>query len=440
MRLSARRLLIVYYAVIHVVLGVMAFFLLRDRWALLFTAEALFLLSLWIGYRLIRGLFVPVELIRTGTELIEEGEYTTHFRPVGLPEFDRLLEVYNAMVDRLGSERVRVREQNEFLDRLVDASPGGIVVCDFDGQVASINPAACAILGVERERALGQPPQALPVLGELAELEGGASRVLAQRAGRRLRGTRGEFRDRGFQRSFFLLEELTEELRRSEKEAYGKLIRMISHEVNNSVGPVSSLVDSISLYAGELPAGDRERFESGLSVASGRLDHLRAFVEGFAEVVRLPEPKLEACNVDRVLAETLELLEPILSDRNIECVWQRRELTNSVAADKNQIEQVFLNVLQNAIDAIDRDGEIRLRTSAQRSRVEIEDTGPGLSPEAELGVFHPFFTTKSEGRGLGLTITGEILSRHGFPYALENAPAGGAVFSVEMVAERNRNG
>ncbi len=148
-RPSARGWFLVYLFVTHAALATVGVLVLRDRPVWLFVSEVLFLLLLLLGFRLVRGMFVPIDLIRTGTTLLEEGEFTTHFRKVGQPELDDLIGVYNQMADRLKEERVRVREQNEFLDRLVEASPGGLVVCDFEGRVASLNPAARRILGAE---------------------------------------------------------------------------------------------------------------------------------------------------------------------------------------------------------------------------------------------------------------------------------------------------
>ena len=124
----------------------------------------------------------------------------------------------------------------------------------------------------------------------MAAIPEGGSEVLALQGGRRLKATRAELFDRGFPRGFLLLEELTEELRASEKAAYGKLIRMMSHEINNSVGAVGSLLDSFRGYAGELGEEDREDYLQAIAVAISRLENLRAFMNGFAEVVRLPPP------------------------------------------------------------------------------------------------------------------------------------------------------
>ncbi len=433
-RPSARGWFLFYLFLTHTGLAVAGVYLLRDRPLWLFVAEAVFLLLLLLGFRLVRGMFVPIDLIRTGTTLLEEGEFTTRFRPVGQLELDELIEVYNRMADRLKEERLRVREQNEFLDRLIEASPGGVVVCDFEGRIVSLNPTAGRILGAEVAPLVGRSLTEDARLAPLAQLVHGDSRLLSHPSGRLIRASRGEFRDRGFLRPFFLLEELTEELRRSEREAYGKLVRMISHEVNNSVGPVSSLVESIALYGRDLPAQDRQRFEAGLEVAANRLDHLRAFVDGFAAVVKLPPPTRAPCDLDAVLRDVVTLLSPILESRRIACRWRLEVPLGEHLLDKNQIEQVLLNVLKNGYEAIGEEGVIELRSRRDPSGLvlAIEDSGPGLSCEAQANLFRPFYTSKTNGRGIGLTLVNEILTHHGIPFALRNGPDGGAVFELRL--------
>jgi signal transduction histidine kinase len=153
----------------------------------------------------------------------------------------------------------------------VDASPAGIVICDFDGRVQQMNPAA--------RRTLGDAP--------LPEIAPGESRLVPHHGSRRVRVSRGEFRDRGFVKTFYLLEEMTEELRLSEKGAYEKLIRMMSHEVNNSVGAVRSLLESLLRYAPQVGEADRGDFTNALQVASARIDALNRFMAAFADVVRI---------------------------------------------------------------------------------------------------------------------------------------------------------
>jgi nitrogen fixation/metabolism regulation signal transduction histidine kinase len=431
--MSLRAKIIVYLVLIHAVLAVISFVVLRENRFWLAAVEALFVLSIVFGVLLVRTFFVPLDLIRTGAELIGERDFTSQFREVGQPEMDALIRIYNRMIDRLREERLKLQEQHYFLEKVLAASPAGILTLDFDGRVATLNPAAEALLQVVGEEARGKELGALGspaglALTSLAAIPEGGSGVLALPGGRRLKATRAELFDRGFPRGFLLLEELTEELRASEKAAYSKLIRMMSHEINNSVGAVGSLLDSFRGYAGELKGEDRDDFVQAIAVAITRLENLRAFMNGFAEVVRLPPPDRRPTDLKRLIDEILLLLRPELDRRKICVDWESAEPLADVELDRNQIEQVLMNVLKNAIESIGEDGKIVLRLD--RGSLAIRDSGAGISEEVRALLFTPFFSTKRNGRGLGLTLVQEILSAHGFEFSLGAGEGGGAEFRV----------
>jgi two-component system, NtrC family, nitrogen regulation sensor histidine kinase NtrY len=435
--LSLRARIVLYLVLLHLVLGTIALLALRKEPLLLLAVEVLFVVSIAVGTLLVRAFFVPLDLLRTGAELIGERDFTSQFLPVGSPEMDALIGVYNRMIDRLREERLTRQEQHHFLDRILAASPAGVLTLDYDGRVSQANPSASRLLELPAD-ARGRPlADVAGALGPaLLALPVGASRLLPAAGGRRLKVSRAELFDRGFPRSFFVVEELTEELRSSEKAAYEKLIRMMSHEVNNSVGAVGSLLDSFRIYGEQLEEDDRDDFREALAVAATRLDNLRAFMNGFAEVVRLPPPDLRPHDLKRLVDEVVLLLRPELDRRRIFCGWEPPlpEPVPPVALDRNQIEQVLVNVLKNAMESIGEDGRITLRLAREggKTMLAIRDTGAGIPGEIQPLLFTPFFTTKPDGRGLGLTLVQEILAQHRFGFRLEGRVGEGAELRVWM--------
>lgn len=438
-----RAKLSIYLVVVHLALGVAAFAALRERPLWLLAAELAFALSVAAGFWLLRALFLPLDLIRGGTQLIEEQDFGSSFREVGQPEMDALVGVYNRMIARLREERLRQQEQHYLLERVLEASPAGFLALDFDGRVSLLNPRAARLLGTTGEEVVGRALDEVPgpLAAALRALPAGGSELVAAAEGRRLKVSRAEFFDRGFARSLFIVAELTEELRASERAAYGKLIRTMSHEVNNSVGAVGSLLDSMRLYGAQLAAEDRADHEEAIVVASTRLENLRRFMSGFAEVARLPPPDLREHDLERLVDELLVLLRPQLQERGIAVAWHADPGPVPVVIDRNQIEQALVNVLQNAMEAIGRDGriEVELRraggASGRAPVLTIHDSGPGILPTARPLLFTPFYSSKRDGRGVGLTLVREILAQHRFPFGLDDAPAGGATFTVTFESQ-----
>lgn len=159
-----------------------------------------------------------------------------------------------------------------------------------------------------------------------------------------------------------------------------------------------------------------------------RTDALGTFMKGFADVVRLPPPKRRPADIVPILEDVVALLQPVAKNRGIAFRLDVRDRLEDIPIDRGQIEQVLVNVLKNAMEAIGRDGTITLRTERNGARklLVVEDTGPGISPEARAQLFRPFFTTKENGQGLGLTLVREILLQHGFEFSLESARRGRA--------------
>ena len=432
--MSLRLKLILYLLGIHLVFAGVSGYLLIDEKPWLLSLELFFLLSFLAGARLVHHLRVPLDLIGTGAELIGERDFTSKFIEVGQPEMDRLVEVYNRMIDQLREERTRLEEQHYFMDKILAASPSGIVTLDFDGRIAMANPAAERLVGVAGGEAAGRGLEELgTAFGRaLQALDVGGSEVLPVQ-GRRVRCRKAQFLDQGFPRGFLLMEELTEELRLSEKAAYEKVIRLLSHEVNNSTGAVNSLLHSCLNYKDQLREDDRGDFENALRVASGRIDHLSAFMRSYAEVVRLPAPRLRPVDLEGLLRGIGLLMRAECEERAIEWHWEVAEDLGPVAMDEGQMEQVFVNILKNAVEAIGEDGRITIRLGVEdRPVAVIEDSGPGIDPEVAESLFTPFFSTKENCRGLGLTLVQEILGRHGFAFSLESPAGGPTRFSIRF--------
>ncbi len=433
-KISLQAQFILYLILTHLLFAGVAVYLLRQNRLWLFAIEAVFIISLVAGIKLIRALFGTLELINTGVQFIEDNDFTSRFREIGQPEMDRLIGVYNRMADSLREERTRMQEQNVFLDRILAASPSGIITLDFDRRIVMANPAAEKLLQLPLREAQGKKLDelSLPFAQALSALPLGEAQVLSLAGRRRAKCQRSQFLDRGFTRDFLLIEELTEELRQTEKNAYEKIIRLMSHEVNNSVGSANSLLHSCLLYAEQLSEEDRRDFDQALQVVIARTQHLNQFMRNFADVFRLPLPAKQPCDARELLEQVVTLFKPEAAKRHINIVWEASQVLAPVALDRQQMEQVFINVFKNALEAIGAHGTITLHLGQQnqRSFVIIEDTGGGISDDARAHLFTPFFSTKENGQGIGLTLVQEILDQHGFEFSLESKAGEATQFTI----------
>ena len=432
--MSLRARFLAYLVVVHLLMAGIAWFVVAQNRYYLIAAEAVIAVSFLTGLALTRRFFESLEFVRASAQLLEDSDFMSRVREVRQADVDRLIQVYNRMVDALRGERVQLQEQQHFLSLVLRESPGGILVLDFDGKVTLANPAAERLLQAPGGSLVGVDLSALDraLARDLQALTPGDRQVLAVWGGRRVRALHGTFVDRGFRRSFYLLEELTEELRHSEKAAYDKLIRMLSHEVNNTVGASNSLLNSCLTYGVQLRAADRADFEHALAVVIARTEQLSAFMASFADVVRLPAPQCAPLEPATLLDGLLPLVRAQADLRHIALVRQGTTAVGTVPLDRTQMEQALLNVMKNGLEAIGTDGTLTVRLLLRDGIpvIEVEDTGPGLSDDVRRHLFTPFFSTKEGGQGIGLTMVQEILAGHGFPFALEGAPGGPTTFTV----------
>ncbi|HEX2533365.1 MAG TPA: ATP-binding protein [Chitinophagaceae bacterium] len=417
--------------ILHGVTLVLSFYVLRSHLLLFLGAEGLILVSGVLSWQLYRQMLRPLQTVVDGIEAIKDKDFNVKFLRTGTYEMDQLIGVYNEMMDHLRTERTRQEQQHFFLEKLIQTSPTGILILDFDGRIYQVNPKACAVLGMPEAALLKQPVEGIghPLLQAIAALDPGAGKTLSFDGVHTYKLQRAQFMDRGFARSFVMIEELTAEILAAEKKAYGKVIRMMAHEVNNTIGPVNSIIES-AIKAKDLWTPKQEALYGALQVAFDRNRNLNGFMRNFADVVRLPPPQKSGVDLGRLIGHVTTLFAWKAEEARI-----RFEVTGTpftVQADGQQLEQALINIVKNAMEAIGTDGRITLATEADRRRLTITDTGRGISKEQAEHLFSPFFSTKRDGQGVGLTLVKEILLNHGFAFSLKTVEEGRTVFQVDF--------
>ena len=379
--------------------GVALFATFRSHPTLFYVTEGfvvLILVYLWYFYR---KTIRPYDTLIGGMELVRELDLTTRLAPSGQHETDIIVRTFNDLLGRLRSEHLRLEEQYTFLNLLIDASPMGVIQCDLDGNTTSMNPAAREMLSPSIEETI----HALP-LGETTtvRIPGGPQLF---------RISHLSFPDRGFQHPFFLIESLTSEIRLAEKAAYERVIRMIAHEVNNSVAGI----------IGSLTGDEAER-----------LTALSSFVSRFAEVVKIPQPQLQLCDLSEEVEACRPFLENLCTQAHVHIDFHLTDEAVPVHLDTVLFQQVLINIVKNAVESIGKATGRRVSGNATQGLVTLEvttpatltitDNGHGIPPAIAKNLFTPFFSTKPQGQGLGLLLIRDILTSHHCTFNLLTDP------------------
>lgn len=413
----------IYLVALHLLLGAMAYLLLRERLYLFLAVELLLLLSLGLGFWFYRVFMAPTRLLSLGKAALQDGDFTSTLLPTPNAAVNQLVDLYNQMIDRLRAERSSQQAQQYFLEQLIQAAPIGLVLLDFDGRIRDLNPYMRALLGLSAAETLDSVGPSIleqPLLRAIVALDKGvASQTMVLPGHRRYRVEQGSFIDRGFPRQFYLVQDMTQQLLAAEKEAYGKVIRMMAHEVNNSVGATNSLLQSLVDSLAEAPADFSELAEEYLPVVIERGRQMNQFMRHFADVIRLPAPNKQPCDLGQLLSRVATLFTAQCREQGIalKLELEARELVANL--DAAQIEQVLINAITNSIESIaGQGGEIRLRLRERPLGIDIADNGAGIAPALANQLFTPFFSTKQNGQGIGLTLSRDILEQHGARYEL----------------------
>ena len=369
--------------------GVALFATFRSHPTLFYVTEGFVVLILFYLWYFYRKTIRPYDTLIGGMELVRELDLTTRLAPSGQHETDIIVRTFNDLLGRLRSEHLRLEEQYTFLNLLIEASPMGVIQCDLNGNTTSMNPAAREMLSPSIEETI----HALP-LGETTtvRIPGGPQLF---------RISHLSFPDRGFQHPFFLIESLTSEIRLAEKAAYERVIRMIAHEVNNSVAGI----------IGSLTGDEAER-----------LTALSSFVSRFAEVVKIPQPQLQLCDLSEEVEACRPFLENLCTQAHVHIDFHLTDEAVPVHLDTVLFQQVLINIVKNAVESIGTtQGLVTLEVTTPAT-LTITDNGHGIPPAIAKNLFTPFFSTKPQGQGLGLLLIRDILTSHHCTFNLLTDP------------------
>lgn len=420
-------------ALLLIIWGLLLVLSMKEGGILFYIAEGIVSISLIFIIYLYRKAVKPLDTIGNGMELLREQDFSSRLTPVGQTEADRIVQVFNRMMDQLKDERLRLREQNHFLDLLVSASPMGVILLSFDGEISMVNKAAIEFLDSKTENELKGLllSELTSPLGEgISLLKKDSAETIRLSDSKIYRCSRLSFLDRGFAHPFILIESLTSEVVKAEKKAYEKVIRMIAHEVNNTVAGITSTLDTVQGALQDVNETDDLR--EVMKVCIERCFGMSSFITNFANVIKIPEPQLRLVDLNERITICKRFMENICTNRKIELHLDLCTEHPKVKIDTVLFEQVMLNIIKNAAESIALDGKIYIKTSSAPASIEIADTGRGISKEVETKLFSPFFSTKPNGQGIGLIFIREVLIKHNCTFSLRTYSDGLTKFKIRF--------
>jgi two-component system nitrogen regulation sensor histidine kinase NtrY len=377
----------------------------------------------WLGFAFAaqNRVVFPLRTLSNLLAALREGDFSIRAR--GANRQDALGEVLrevNALGETLRTQRLGAVEATALLRKVMEEIDVAVFAFDGAGRLRLVNRAGERLLDRPAESLLGRTASELG-LSACLEMEGPSIAAIGfpGKTGRwEIR--RGMFREGGLRHQLLVISDLSRALREEERQAWQRLIRVLGHELNNSLAPIKSVAENLGSMLGRPQrASDwEEDMRRGLAVIAARTDGLSRFMNAYARLARLPPPKLQPVEVSTWVRRVVGL-EP----RKQVQLFPGPEV--KIQADPDQLEQLLINLLHNAVDAaLETGGAVSLGWNLADSHVEVwvRDEGPGIPNPTNL--FVPFFTTKPAGSGIGLVLSRQIAEAHGGSVSLENRPDG----------------
>lgn len=348
-------------------------------------------------------------------------------------ELGDLIEVYNRVGGALRNERVHLYQRELLLDTVMQSSPLSLVLTEQAGIIIYSNSASRklfnhskAINGINFDKLLEAMPK--PFKNSLNTGLNGLFTVSSKGLIETYHLTQNTFVLNGKQHRLFLFKRLTKEINRQEVRTWKKVIRVISHELNNSLAPISSLAHSGQVLS---QRGDQVKLKEIFESIEERANHLKTFIEGYAEFSRLPKPNALFINVDQLLSR-LNSLYPFQFDQNDSAVI--------LYADPAQLQQAMVNVIKNAHESNSDPADITIKIKNIKNTTEIQilDGGTGMSDRNLKNALLPFYSTKQQGTGLGLPLCREITEAHGGKILISNRQGKGLAVTIMLPIPNNK--
>lgn len=417
----------------------------------------------WMGLYLAKRITRPVQMLAAAAREIGAGHLDHRVERETADEFGSLVDAFNTMAGELATNRrqierstvdlqhkhAEVEARRRYIETILERIATGVISMDTSGRLSTINSAASRLLGLEAS-VVGQTvssvfdrPDLQPlgtfVLGsKRGTLDPPSQEIALARDGRELHlavAMTPLYGEGGTPEGTALVfDDITPVIRAQKVAAWREVARRLAHEIKNPLTPIQLCAERLRRQFAGAPPATRELVEECTSTIVGEVESLKALVDEFSQFARMPAPRRVPTDIHAVLRDTLGLYNGLFKDIRILCTFAPG--LPPVRLDPEQIRRVLINLLDNAVEALDRKGQITLETQYASSeglvRVTVADDGPGIPPEEREKLFMPYYSTKRRGSGLGLAIVRRIVAEHGGSIDVgDNAPRG-TRFTIEL--------
>jgi len=427
---------------------------------LMFITLLIIFAASWSGLHLAKGITVPIEKLAQATREVSRGNLGVRVEDEATDELGTLIDSFNQMISDLRDSQLHIAQKTtelenrkQYIETVLQNITTGVITLDSEGRITTINPSAREMLVLEDKNPVGKDFREVLVddkYGEIVKniawgiknryrlsdkeiniVSNGQTTTLAL-AVSPLPQANGDFSG-----LIVVFDNLTQLINAQKLATWKEVAQRVAHEIKNPLTPIQLSAERIIKTLKKQDPNSPMVIEEGAKTIIQEARTIKSMVDEFSNFARMPKVELRPADLRVLIEQTVSLFRGIFSEVKFEAELAA-DLPSSIQLDPEQMKRVLINIFDNAIEAMNKKGKIRVRTSFEKKQqqvsIEISDTGPGISVEDKTKLFLPYFSTKKKGTGLGLAIVNQIIREHNGSIRVENIQPTGAKFTIQLPA------
>ena len=427
---------------------------------LVFIALLIIFAASWVGFHLAKAITVPIEKLAQATKKVSKGNLDVRVEDPASDEIGILIDSFNQMVTDLkesnhdiAQKTSELEARKQYIEAILNNITTGVITLDAKGKITTINPSAREMLAIPGGNIIGKNFKEIlssPVYAEVSKtIEQGIQNkfrlydkeinINFGAINRTLSLTLSPIRHSGhtFSGLIVVLDNLTQLIRAQKIAAWQEVAQRLAHEIKNPLTPIQLSAERIKKKLGE----NKRKYDGIINIGANTIIReartIKALVDEFSNFARMPKIQIQPGNIHEIIEQTVSLFKSVFTDIEFNVVFSS-QVPSSIQIDPEQMKRAFINILDNAVYAVNKKGEIKIKTTFRRKNrkvnIEIVDSGHGVPLNDKNKLFLPHFSTKKKGTGLGLTIVNKIISDHNGSINVENNHPHGAKFIIQLPA------
>ncbi|MBN2246383.1 MAG: HAMP domain-containing protein [Candidatus Aminicenantes bacterium] len=412
----------------------------------------------WIGFHLAKGITVPIEKLALATKEISKGNLNVRVKAPASDELGILIDSFNQMTADLNSSQQAIAQKTselsarkQHIETILTNITTGVITLNAEGVITTINPSAKEMLALTEKNPVGKHYQNILNHSRYKDVVDTIKRGLNKRiktSNREIKINTGNQNitlaltltplnqtDSRFSGMIVVLDDFTQLINAQKIAAWKEVAQRVAHEIKNPLTPIQLSAERIIKNIQNNQSLSNDIIKEGASTIVQEAGTIKSLVDEFSSFARMPNIRLQPSDMNEIISQTVSLFKGIYTDIAFDISFSH-DLPSPIHVDPEQMKRVFINLIDNAIDAMNKKGNIKITTSFEKNdqhiHIDITDSGPGISDEDKDKLFIPYFSTKKKGNGLGLAIVNQIIIEHNGTIKFENNKPSGAKFCIRI--------